>query len=85
MNIKVAAFTESEKSSNTKLTQTQEAVAELQHLSYLYLYQLRIECSCSNMGFLNTWNVATLSIPNAYCTSGVQVITYIKDSLYQCP
>ena len=81
----------------TKLTQIPEAVAVaginidmtsavavLQHLSYLYLYQLRIECSCSNMGFLNTWNVATLSIPNAYCTSGVQVITYIKDSLYQC-
>ena len=69
---------------NTMLDHVPRALLGLKHLRYLFLSGKPIACSCQAMSYLKAWNVSSINIYRATCSSGQTVNTYLTTDLPQC-
>ena len=69
--------------SATKLDQIPEAVISLPKLQSLFVSGAPIQCSCSDMLYLESWNLSSIYV-DASCSTGQSVKSYIIDTLPTC-
>ena len=69
---------------STQLGHVPRALLGLSNLRNVFLSGKPIECSCHDMHYLKTWNVARISI-DAMCSSGTSVSKYLNSDLPKCP
>ena len=69
---------------NTKLSVIPQAVLSLKYLRHFYMYGNPLECSCSKMAYLKSWDVTTIYL-GADCDNGGSVKLYIMIDLPSCP
>jgi len=71
--------------SNTRLASVPVAVTSLPRLAIFHLNGVPVECSCTNMASLKTWNVTSARFQIGTCAkSGVSITSYIKHDLPKC-
>ena len=76
--------------SNTDIDTVPEAVLGLQHLRQLFLYGNAMNCSCSSMMGLSSWNLLHAISFSTYkdkarCNTGQMLHSYLVYELQKCP
>ena len=76
--------------SNTDIDTVPEAVLSLQHLHQLFLYGNPMNCSCSSMMGLSSWNLLNVISFSTYidiarCNTGQMLHSYLVNELQKCP
>ena len=76
--------------SNTDIDTVPEAVLGLQHLRQLFLYGNPMNCSCSSMMGLSSWNLLNVISFSTYidiarCNTGQMLHSYLVNELQKCP
>ena len=68
----------------TKLTRLPIALVGLPNLHSISISSEPIECSCSAMAYLKSWNVTTINLMGS-CSTGNDLKTYLINALPKCP
>lgn len=69
---------------HTMLTRVPIGLVGLPNLAEVSINSSPIECSCSAMAYLKSWNVNTISLLGN-CTTGEGLKTYLTNKLPKCP